>query len=108
MFSHVFVGVSDFERALQFYSALLELLGVEQRFCDATVPWTGWHGEGGTRPLFVIGKPFDGQAHDPGNGQMAAFAAKNREAVVAAHAMALALGGRGDGPPGLRPHNHAS
>ena len=36
MFSHVFVGVSDFERALVFYQPLMALLGIEARFCGPT------------------------------------------------------------------------
>jgi catechol 2,3-dioxygenase-like lactoylglutathione lyase family enzyme len=38
MFSHIFVGVTDFDRALHFYDRLFSVLGVEQRFCDASVP----------------------------------------------------------------------
>ena len=57
------------------------------------------------RPLFVIGRPFEGEAA-PGNGQMLALLAPSRAAVDALHALALRLGGRCDGPPGLRPHYH--
>lgn len=34
MFSHVFIGVSDFERALAFYEPLMATLGNELRFCE--------------------------------------------------------------------------
>ena len=108
MFSHVFVSVTDFERALRFYSAVLGVLGLEQRFCDPTKPWAGWHSEGKARPFFVICHPFDGHHHSPGNGQMVAFAASKRSTVDRAHAVALAQGGTCEGPPGLRPHYHAS
>ena len=107
MFSHVFLGVTDFERALAFYGAVLGRLGVEQRFCDREKPWAGWHSEAGARPLFVIGKPYDGDAHDAGNGQMVAFLAKHRAMVREAHAAALAHGGTNEGEPALRPHYHA-
>lgn len=108
MFSHVFVGVSDFERALRFYRALLPVLGIAERFCDASRPWAGWQSSPGPRPLFVIGAPFDGQAHQRGNGQMTAFLAASREVVDRAHAVALAHGGISEGPPGLRPEYHAN
>lgn len=107
MFSHVFVGVSDFDRAYGFYAALMESLGIGLRFCEHTNAWAGWHSADRARPLFVIGKPHDGQPHHPGNGQMAAFLAADREAVHKAYQTALDHGGRCEGPPGLRPHYHA-
>ena len=107
MFSHVFMSVKDFDRALAFYGPLLECLGIARRFCERDKPWAGWHSAGSTRPFFVICKPFDGQPHEPGNGQMIAFAAADRATVRRAHAAALALGGRCEGAPGLRPHYHA-
>ena len=108
MFSHIFISVSDFERAFSFYSALMQSLGNELRFKEPEKPWAGWHSEGRTRPLFVICKPYDGQPHDPGNGQMVAFQASSRESVRSAHQIALAHGGKCEGPPGLRPHYHAN
>jgi catechol 2,3-dioxygenase-like lactoylglutathione lyase family enzyme len=107
VFSHVFVSVTDFERSLRFYRAVLECLGVEMRFCDAERPWAGWHDTHGTRPFFVISKPYDGQPQHPGNGQMIAFAAKSRAVVDAAHRIALENGGTCEGQPGVRPQYHA-
>jgi lactoylglutathione lyase len=107
MFSHVFIGVADFERALVFYGPLMATLGLEARFCDRTRPWAGWQAPGEARPLLLIGAPYDGQPHAPGNGQMTALLAPSRTAVDAAYATALAHGGRDEGAPGLRPHYHA-
>jgi catechol 2,3-dioxygenase-like lactoylglutathione lyase family enzyme len=103
MFSHVFVGVSDFERALAFYRAVLPSLGLEERFCEEDPPMAGWQIAAGQRPLFVIGKPYDGRAHEVGNGQMVAFLAHSRPVVDEVHAVALRSGGVCDGRPGLRP-----
>ena len=107
MFSHIFVSVSDFDRALAFYRPVMASLGIAERFCDATRPWAGWHSAGGARPLFVICHPHDGHPHAPGNGQMVAFLASDRAAVHLAHAAALAHGGHCEGPPGPRPQYHA-
>ncbi|MDB5873898.1 MAG: glyoxalase [Ramlibacter sp.] len=107
MFSHISVSVGDFDRAFGFYSALMECLGVELRFCQRDKPWAGWHSAGRARPLFVICRPFDGQPHDPGNGQMVAFMAADRARVRLAYQTALAHGGRDEGAPGPRPHYHA-
>jgi len=106
MFSHVFVSVTDFERALRFYRAVMDSLGVELRFCEPEQPWAGWHSAGGTRPFLVICKPFNGQPHDSGNGQMIGFAATSRAAVRASYQVALNNGGTCEGAPGLRPQYH--
>ena len=106
MFSHIFVGVNDFERALAFYNPLMAALGIEARFCEASRPWAGWQSQPGPRPLFLIGRPYDQQPHQCGNGQMVAFLAQSRAAVDRAYAVALANGGTSEGAPGLRPEYH--
>ena len=105
MFSHVFVGVSDFERALAFYRSLMQCLEIPERFCEPEHPWAGWQTPGSVRPLFLIGRPLEG-AHVAGNGQMVAFAASTRARVDAAYALAITLGARSEGAPGLRPAYH--
>lgn len=106
MFSHIFVSVTDFERAFCFYEAVMPALGNELRWNEPSRPWAGWHSAGRTRPYFVICHPYDKQAHAAGNGQMIAFTAASREAVRHAHAAALAEGGTSEGEPGLRPEYH--
>jgi lactoylglutathione lyase len=108
MFSHIFVGVSDFDRALAFYEPLMAILGIERRFCERSRPWAGWQTPGGPRPLFLIGTPYDGQPHQHGNGQMVAFLAASRSVVRSAYGSALAHGGTPEGVPGLRPEYHAN
>ena len=107
MLSHVFVGVTDFERSFTFYSVIMEVLGIDLRFVEPARPWAGWQASGAPRPLFLIGAPENGRAHDPGNGQMIALLADNRESVDGAYAAALNNGGSCEGAPGLRPHYHA-
>jgi catechol 2,3-dioxygenase-like lactoylglutathione lyase family enzyme len=107
VFSHIFVGVSDFERALAFYKPLMLSLGIAERFCERSRPWAGWQSTPGPRPLFLIGRPYDQLAAHPGNGNMVAFLAESRAKVDAAFGIALAHGGASDGLPGLRPEYHA-
>lgn len=106
MLSHVFLGISDFERALGFYQPLMKALGIEPRFCDPGKSWAGWQSSPDPRPLFAIGKPFDGDPARSGNGAMVAFLAERRALVDEVHALALSLGGSDEGAPGLRPHYH--
>lgn len=108
MYSHIFVGVADFERALAFYRALMPVLGIAERFCDPSRPWAGWQSSPDPRPLFLIGKPFDSNPHATGNGQMVAFLAQTRDVVDRAYETALANGGTSEGEPGPRPEYHAN
>jgi lactoylglutathione lyase len=108
LFSHIFLGVSNFDRALVFYRALMPVLGVQERFCERERPWAGWQSYPDPRPLFLIGMPFNNQAHVAGNGQMVAFLASSRATVDQAYAVALANGAQSEGAPGLRPEYHAN
>jgi catechol 2,3-dioxygenase-like lactoylglutathione lyase family enzyme len=106
MLSHVFIGITDFDRALVFYQPIMAALNLQTKFCDPGKPWAGWMSTDAPRPLFVIGTPFDEHPATPGNGQMIALLAPSREIVSRCHALALANGGSCEGPPGLRPHYH--
>jgi catechol 2,3-dioxygenase-like lactoylglutathione lyase family enzyme len=106
MLSHVCVGITDFERAFRFYSEVGEELGWRLKFAETERNLAGWMGRKGDRPLFFIGRPFDGAAASVGNGQMLALEAGSREAVRMAHAVAMAAGGSCEGEPGLRPQYH--
>ncbi|HEY2660079.1 MAG TPA: VOC family protein [Caulobacteraceae bacterium] len=108
MISHVYVGVTDFGRAFAFYSTVMNELGYPLRFSEPDKSWAGWMPATTTRPLFLIGHPYNGGQASPGRGQMIALLAPSRAAVDACHAAALAAGGRCEGEPGLRPHYHTN
>ncbi|MBU2021058.1 MAG: VOC family protein [Gammaproteobacteria bacterium] len=105
----MYYGVSDFERAYGFYSKLMTCLAMQERFCDRDKPWAAWNSDTPDgRPLFVISKPFNSEAHDAGNGQMIAFSAKDRATVTAAYDLAIENGATCEGQPGLRSEYHES
>jgi catechol 2,3-dioxygenase-like lactoylglutathione lyase family enzyme len=106
MISHVFIGITRFDRAYRFYLPVLQSLGLQLKFCDTTVPWAAWVSPQAPRPLFIISKPYNGLEAAAGNGQMIALLAPDRAAVDAAHHTALANGGSDEGTPGLRPQYH--
>lgn len=106
MISHVYLGTNDFARATAFYARALAALGLRQRFCDSDYGWAAWVGKQGGRPLFIVGRTFDGAPAAPGNGHMIALTAPSRAAVAVCHAAALAAGGADEGAPGLRPRYH--
>jgi catechol 2,3-dioxygenase-like lactoylglutathione lyase family enzyme len=106
MLSHVFVGITDFERAFAFYEGLMTELGLTLKFSEPEKPWAGWMQPGVDRPLFLIGHPYNSQPATPGNGQMIALLAPNRSAVDSCYARAIENGAQSEGRPGLRPHYH--
>jgi catechol 2,3-dioxygenase-like lactoylglutathione lyase family enzyme len=108
MLSHVFIGIIDFRRAFDFYSDVMLTLGLDLKFADPETASAGWKQTTADRPLFLIGRAYNGEPAMPGNGQMVALVARNRATVDHSHAVALAAGGMCEGPPGLRPRYHAN
>jgi catechol 2,3-dioxygenase-like lactoylglutathione lyase family enzyme len=106
MLSHVHIGISDFERSYSFYEGVMQELGYPLQFCEPEKSWAGWKPLNASRPLFLIGRPYDGKAATAGNGQMIALLALTRGVVDKAYQKAIELGGTCDGPPGLRPQYH--
>jgi len=90
-------GTRDIERAKVFYDGIAQLLGAK-RIVDR-LEVIGYKGPDGG--MFLIGKPLAGEA-TVGNGTQMGFAAPSRAVVDAVHAKALELGGKCEGPPGIR------
>ena len=90
-------GTQNIERAKAFYDEIAGLVGA-QRVIDRP-EMAGYRGADGA--TFIIGKPFEGEP-TVGNGTQMGFMAPTREAVDAVHAKALELGGKCEGPPGVR------
>jgi len=101
---HVGFAVSDFLGSKQFYEKALAPLGYRV-VMEVTLQETGGDAYAGFgdehKPYFWIGtgKALTGRLH-------VAFAAKDRPAVDAFYDAALAVGGKDNGAPGLRPHYH--
>jgi len=106
MFSHINVGITDFERSYAFYSAVMKELGFELKVYQPQGSWAGWAEPGRERPFFFVGLPYDRQPASAGNGGMTAFLARTHETVDRSYAAALRMGGKSEGEPGLRPQYH--
>lgn len=107
MLDHIGIAVSDVARSKAFYTAALAPLGIALMM---EVP-----GELTQNGATACGygkdqKPFFwfGGSERVGEGVHVAFTAQSRELVDAFYAAAIAAGGKDNGPPGLRPHYHAS
>ncbi len=90
-------GTRDMKRAKAFYDEIAALLGA--KLVTERPEVVGYKGpEGG---MFLVGKPYEGEA-TAGNGTQVGFAAPSRAVVDSVHAKALQLGGKCEGPPGVR------
>ena len=100
MLDHVSVGVSNLDRAANFYESTLAPLGLAR---VVTRPAT--IGFGKAYPEFWINLRADMAPVEPGSGVHICLRAKSTDEVDAFHAAALTAGGSSDGAPGLRPHD---
>ena len=60
------------------------------------------YGTGMGQPGLAVCKPYDGNSATAGNGNMASIAVDSRARVDALYAKAMELGGKCEGPPGVR------
>ena len=100
MIGYATLGTNDIPRARAFYDPLMAMLGatVIPAYSSETEVFYGRGNEG----LVVLIKPYDGRPASPGNGNMLALPAANRQQVNAVHAKALELGASNEGDPGIR------
>lgn len=97
---HVGIKVSDFDRSLALYREALATLGIEL-LSDMTFGRDRIAGFGKEHPSFWIsnGASARGETH-------VAFTAASRAEVAAFYSVALSMGGRDNGAPGLRAQYH--
>jgi catechol 2,3-dioxygenase-like lactoylglutathione lyase family enzyme len=100
MLDHVTIGVTDFDRARDFYDRALRPLGIARLYADGDSA-AGY----GIRPKAFF---WIGLKQLPQTGTHVAFTAPDRATVDRFHAAAIEAGGRDNGPPGRRPHYHAN
>ncbi len=98
MLHHVSLGTANLDRSRAFYDAVMNELGLRRTLDVAEAV-----GYGAGITSFSLNLPANGEPATVGNGSHVAFEVENRAAVDAFYRVALENGGRGDGPPGLRP-----
>ena len=99
MLGYVTVGVSDMERACDFYGALLEEVGGKQLFGQDRIKF---YGTGPGAPMLAVCIPYDQNDPAPGNGNMIAIPGGSREGVDKLYQKAIQLGASDEGEPGER------
>ena len=99
MLGYVTGGVSDIERACDFYGALLEEVGGKQLFGQDRIKF---YGTGPGAPMLAVCIPYDQNDTDPGNGNMIAKPGGSREGGDKLYLKAIQLGASDEGEPGER------
>jgi catechol 2,3-dioxygenase-like lactoylglutathione lyase family enzyme len=97
--SHISFSVSDFQKSLKFYDAILGALGLKRVYTGAD--GAGWGISVGDE-IFEIKKRVE-KISPPNSGFHLAFHASNQEEVHKFHTEALKNGGFNNGLPGPRP-----
>jgi catechol 2,3-dioxygenase-like lactoylglutathione lyase family enzyme len=103
---HIGLAVADMKRAWAFYLNALKPLGIvviKEVSAEETGGEAHAHFGAGGKPFFSIGT-----GTKPKGGAHVAFAARTRAEVDNFYKAALSAGGRDNGPPGPRPHYHAT
>ncbi|MEM6302052.1 MAG: VOC family protein [Pseudomonadota bacterium] len=99
MIGYVTIGVSDMERAKNFYSELLSDLGASLLMDVERIAFIG---KSMAEPMIAVCIPYDEQENHSGNGTMVAISAGTKEVVDQLYAKAIELGATCDGEPGQR------
>lgn len=100
MIDHLSIGVSDLQRSIRFYDAVLAPLGYERLWKIEKGAGYGPLGGQDKLAIFLQDQPLP--AANP--GFHLAFTAPSRAAVDSFHAAGLQAGGADDGAPGERAH----
>lgn len=103
MFAHVSIGVSDFQKSLKLYDAIMPSIGYGRLFGDEEDDFMAY---GPEESFFIINTPENPERGDVtfNNGGHICLKAPSSEAVDLFYDKAIELGVEDAGKPGLRPH----
>ena len=99
MIGYVTIGISDMDKAREFYGALFAEMGGEELFGIDRIKF---YGKNKSEPMVAICIPFDEKPCSGGNGAMVSFQASDNAGVDALYAKAIELGATDEGEPGER------
>ncbi|WBQ14310.1 VOC family protein [Hyphomonadaceae bacterium BL14] len=99
MIGYVTLGSRDIQKAAPFYDALAKELDTPRMMeSDSFIAWGKPDGSAG----IGLTLPFNGEPATVGNGVMVALAARDHDQVRRLYEIAIAMGGKCEGPPGPR------
>ena len=101
MIGYVTLGTNDLPRAVKYYDALFDSIGVA-RSMEEDNHYVVW-APAPDAPAISVVVPFNKESATVGNGVMVALSMESVEKVDAFYQKALELGGVNEGKPGFRP-----
>tara|TARA_R110002124_G_scaffold1721_10_gene10630 strand:- start:2906 stop:3274 length:369 start_codon:yes stop_codon:yes gene_type:complete len=99
MIAYTTIGTADIEKSKAFYLAVLEDMGVSVVMDTGRLAALGTSAGGA---MLAVCTPYNGEAPNPGNGNMVSIAPGSKELVDKLYARALELGAADEGAPGQR------
>tara|TARA_R110002072_G_scaffold43340_16_gene121876 strand:+ start:29717 stop:30085 length:369 start_codon:yes stop_codon:yes gene_type:complete len=99
MIAYTTIGTADIEKSKAFYLAVLEDMGVSVVMDTGRLAALGTSAGGA---MLAVCTPYNGEAPNPGNGNMVSIAPGSKELVDKLYAKALELGAADEGAPGQR------
>jgi len=105
MIGYVTLGTNDLSRAVAYYDALFDAIGVG-RFMEIENYFVAWS-PAPEEPAVAVAVPFNQEPATVGNGVMVALFMESPEKVNAFYNKALELGGTDEGKPGFRPESES-
>ena len=99
MLGYVTIGVSDLNKASEFYTALLAEVGAKELFGMDRIKFFGTSPQAA---MLAICIPYDEQTQNCGNGNMVAIPGGDRAGVDRLYKKAIELGATDEGAPGER------
>ena len=99
MIGYATIGVTDMDRSVAYYDALLAEVGAKQIFGMERIKF---YGTGPDAAMLAICVPYNEEPQNCGNGNMVAIPGGSREGVDKLYAKAMELGATDEGEPGER------
>ena len=98
MLAYTVIGSNNKEKAVEFYDAVLAVVGAKRVFANERLEFYS-NGQGA---MLGVGTPWDQNTATCGNGVMPAIGCPDKETVDKVYAKAMELGAPSEGEPGER------
>ena len=101
MIGFVMVGTNDLNKAINFYDVLLEIIDLKRAVTNEK--YAGYSLKENSEDIeFYVTNPANKEKATFGNGTQISFLVKSKETVNKFYNLGIKLGGKDEGPPGIR------
>ena len=101
MIGFVMVGTNDLNKAINFYDVLLDIIDLKRAVTNEK--YAGYSLKENSEDIeFYVTNPANKEKATFGNGTQISFLVKSKETVNKFYNLGIKLGGKDEGPPGIR------